>query len=96
LRFLLSNVRFWLEEYHFDGYRFDGVTSMLYVHHGIAYGFSGNYNEYFGNLTDLEAVGYLMLANYLIHSMYPNAITIAEDVSGMPTLCRPVEEVMIR
>ncbi len=69
---------------------------MLYVHHGIAYGFSGNYNEYFGNLTDLEAVGYLMLANYLIHSMYPNAITIAEDVSGMPTLCRPVEEVMIR
>jgi 1,4-alpha-glucan branching enzyme len=108
LRFLLSNVRFWMEEYRFDGFRFDGVTSMLYIHHGIAYGFSGNYQEYFSYLTDVEAVGYLMLvrgilfafliiiimcqANKLIHSLYPNAITVAEDVSGMPTLCRPVDE----
>lgn len=65
LRFLLSNVRYWMEEYNFDGFRFDGVTSMLYVHHGIAYGFSGNYNEYFGDLTDIEAVGYLMLVSAL-------------------------------
>lgn len=92
LRFLLSNVRFWLEEYKFDGFRFDGVTSMLYVHHGMAYGFTGNYHEYFSYLTDIESVGYLMLANYITHKLYPNAITIAEDVSGMPTLCRPVEE----
>ena len=92
LRFLLSNVRFWLDEYRFDGFRFDGVTSMLYKHHGIAYGFSGGYHEYFSDLTDIEAVGYLMLANYMIHKIRPNAITIAEDVSGMPTLCRPVTE----
>lgn len=35
LRFLLSNLRFWMEEYQFDGFRFDGVTSMIYEHHGI-------------------------------------------------------------
>ncbi|KAL6593505.1 glycoside hydrolase [Neocallimastix californiae] len=92
LRFLLSNLRFWLDEYQFDGFRFDGVTSMMYYHHGMGYGFSGNYDEYFGGNTDLEAVVYLMLANKMIHDLYPDAITIAEDVSGMPTLCRPVDE----
>jgi 1,4-alpha-glucan branching enzyme len=92
LRFLLSNLRYWLDEFQFDGFRFDGVTSMMYYHHGMGYGFSGNYDEYFGSNTDLEAVVYLMLANKMVHSLYPNAITIAEDVSGMPTLCRPVEE----
>ncbi len=61
LRFLLSNLRFYYEEYGFDGFRFDGVTSMLYVHHGIAYGFSGDYNEYFGPLVDGEALVYLQL-----------------------------------
>ena len=63
LRFLLSNLRFWVEEYHFDGFRFDGVTSMMYVHHGIGTGFSGGYHEYFGDQVDLEAVVYLMLAS---------------------------------
>ncbi|KAH9268421.1 hypothetical protein BASA83_009420 [Batrachochytrium salamandrivorans] len=92
LRFLLSNLRYWMDEYNFDGFRFDGVTSMLYLHHGIGTGFSGNYHEYFGGSVDTEAVIYLMLANHLLHSLYPNVITIAEDVSGMPTLCRPVTE----
>ncbi|KAF9578170.1 alpha-1,4-glucan branching enzyme [Lunasporangiospora selenospora] len=92
MRFLLSNLRYYMEKYQFDGFRFDGVTSMMYLHHGIGYGFSGNYHEYFGDTVDLEAVVYLMLANEMIHTLYPNAITIAEDVSGMPTLCRPVSE----
>ena len=61
MRFLLSNLRFYLEEFQFDGFRFDGVTSMLYVHHGIGYGFSGNYNEYFGCLVDGEALTYLQI-----------------------------------
>lgn len=61
LRFLLSNLRFYFEEYQFDGFRFDGVTSMLYLHHGIGYGFSGNYDEYFGGLVDGEALAYLQL-----------------------------------
>lgn len=87
LRFLLSNLRFWIEEYQFDGFRFDGVTSMLYNHHGIGTGFSGGYHEYFGPGVDEEGVVYLMIANEMLHSIYPNCITIAEDVSGMPGLC---------
>uniref|UniRef100_A0A8H7K291 1,4-alpha-glucan-branching enzyme n=1 Tax=Bionectria ochroleuca TaxID=29856 RepID=A0A8H7K291_BIOOC len=90
MRFLLSNLRFWMDEYQFDGFRFDGVTSMLYVHHGMGFGFSGGYHEYFGSEVDEEAVVYLALANHLIHSLYPESITIAEDVSGMPALCLPV------
>lgn len=92
LRFLLSNLRWYLEEYKFDGFRFDGVTSMLYHHHGIGEGFSGTYEEYFGLSVDTEALVYMMLANYMLHKLNPETITIAEDVSGMPALCRPVEE----
>lgn len=92
LRFLLSNLRWWHDEYNFDGYRFDGVTSMLYHSRGIGEGFSGDYNEYFGLNVDTEALIYLAIANEFLHKMDPNVITIAEDVSGMPTLCRPTEE----
>ncbi|TDZ34655.1 1,4-alpha-glucan-branching enzyme [Colletotrichum spinosum] len=90
MRFLLSNLRFWMDEYHFDGFRFDGVTSMLYLHHGIGTGFSGGYHEYFGPDADEEAIVYLMIANELLHSLYPEVITVAEDVSGMPALCLPL------
>ncbi|XP_072966487.1 1,4-alpha-glucan-branching enzyme, chloroplastic/amyloplastic-like [Typha angustifolia] len=92
LRFLLSNLRWWLDEFMFDGFRFDGVTSMLYHHHGINIAFSGNYGEYFSEATDVDAIVYLMLANQLIHDLLPDATVIAEDVSGMPALCRPVYE----
>lgn len=93
LRFLLSNLRWYMEEYHFDGFRFDGITSMLYVHSGIGVQFSGDYGEYFGFHVDVDACVYMMLANKLLHELYPKiSITIAEDVSGMPTLCIPVEE----
>ncbi|KAK3179700.1 alpha-1,4-glucan branching enzyme [Lecanicillium sp. MT-2017a] len=91
MRFLLSNLRFWMDEYRFDGFRFDGVTSMLYTHHGIGSGFSGGYHEYFGPDVDEEAVVYMMLANDMLHSLYPECITIAEDVSGMPALCVPLQ-----
>jgi len=81
-----------MDEYQFDGFRFDGVTSMLYTHHGIGTGFSGGYHEYFGDSVDEEGVVYLMLANDMLHTLYPNVITVAEDVSGMPGICRPVSE----
>ncbi len=93
LRYLLSNVRWWIDEYRFDGFRFDGVTSMLYHHHGIDHSFSGAYAEYFGLSTNVDAVVYLMLANALIKACVPSGgVAVAEDVSGMPTLCRTVEE----
>ncbi|XP_065210394.1 1,4-alpha-glucan-branching enzyme [Planococcus citri] len=92
LRFLLSNLRWYMDEYNFDGFRFDGVTSMLYHSRGVGEGFSGNYDEYFGMNVDTEAVVYLMLANDFLHKLYPDVVTIAEDVSGMPSSCRPVSE----
>ena len=92
LRLLLSNCSFYIQEYHFDGFRFDGITSMFYRNHGINYGFSGAYHEYYGDNFDEDGGVYAMLANTLIHRINPEAITIAEDVSGMPGMCRPVEE----
>ena len=91
LRFLLSNVRYWLDEYHFDGFRFDGVTSMLYKNHGIGVEFA-NQSDYFGDNVNDDAVTYLQLANTLIHQLNKDYITIAEDVSGMPGICAAVED----
>ena len=91
LHFLLSNIKFWMDEYHFDGLRFDGVTSILYWDHGLDRGFNG-YDAYFSPNTDLDAAVYLMLANELVHGLRRNAVTVAEDVSGMPGLCRPIRE----
>ncbi len=90
-RFLLSNIRYWLETYRLDGFRFDGVTSMLYIDHGLGKQFSG-YADYFGDDVETDAVTYLMLANEVVHAVNPNAISIAEDMSGMPGLARPIEE----
>ena len=92
-RFLLSNIAWWMEEYKVDGFRFDAVTAILYLHRGIHFSFSGNLHEYFGEkVQDLEGICYLKLMNELVHTINKDAITIAEDVSGMPTLCRPVIE----
>jgi 1,4-alpha-glucan branching enzyme len=88
IHFLLSNCRFWLDEYHFDGFRFDGVTSMLYLDHGLEKAFT-SYDCYFKDNVDEDALAYLALANRLIHEVNPYALTIAEDISGMPGLAAP-------
>lgn len=89
LHFLLSNCRFWLDEYKVDGFRFDGITSMLYEHHGLGKAFT-SYEDYFSDSVDEEALTYLALANRLIHQVRPDAMTVAEDVSGMPGLAVPL------
>jgi len=89
LHFLLSNLKYWLEVFHFDGFRFDGVTSMIYRDHGLGSAFT-DYGMYFSDNTDSDAVTYLGLANLLIHKVKPTAITVAEDMSGMPGMCLPV------
>ena len=91
LNFLLSNCKFWLEEYKFDGFRFDGVTSMLYYNHGLGQAFGG-YEDYYNGNQDTNAITYLTLANKLIHEVNPHAITIAEEMSGMPGLARKVKD----
>ncbi len=88
--FLLSNCRYWLDEFHIDGFRFDGVTSMLYTHHGMGTDFD-SYDKYFEQ-TDDDALAYLTLANKLIHTIKPRAVTIAEDMSGMPGLAAPIAD----
>ena len=90
LHFLLSNCKFWMDEYHFDGFRFDGVTSMLYYSHGLGQAFGG-YGDYYNGSQDDNAIVYLTLANCLIHEVNRKAITIAEEVSGMPGLAAPFE-----
>ena len=89
IHFLLSNLKYWMEVFHFDGFRFDGVTSMLYHDHGLGSAFT-DYSMYFSMNTDTEAVTYLQLANELIHEIFPQAVTVAEDMSGMPGMCLPV------
>ena len=91
IHFLLSNLKFWMTEYHFDGFRFDGITSMLYHDHGLGTDFNDN-SKYFSLNTHTEAITYLQLANELIRQVNPNAITIAEDMSGMPGMCLPIED----
>lgn len=89
-QFLLSNVRYWLEEFRFDGFRFDGITSMLYHSHGNKS--FGSYDDYFGPDADEDAILYLQLASHVAREMKPGVILVAEDMSGMPGLCRPVED----
>ena len=91
LHFLLSNLKFWMTEYHFDGFRFDGVTSMLYHDHGLGTDFNSN-DKYFSYNTHTDAITYLQLANELIRQVNPKAVTIAEDMSGMPGMCLPIED----
>ncbi|UCH23984.1 MAG: alpha amylase C-terminal domain-containing protein [Deltaproteobacteria bacterium] len=91
LHFLLSNCRFWLDEYRFDGFRFDGITSMLYLHHGMNKAFT-SYDDYFDESVDENALTYLALANKVIHDVRPDALTVAEDVSGMPGLAASTAE----
>ena len=88
--FLLSNCKFWMEEYHIDGFRFDGVTSMIYWDHGLGKDFVG-YDNYFNGGVDESALTYLALANILIKEINGDAFTIAEDVSGMAGLAAPFE-----
>jgi 1,4-alpha-glucan branching enzyme len=91
LHFLLSNCRFWMDEYRLDGFRFDGVTSMLYLDHGLGRAFL-SYGDYYADNVDEDALTYLALANRLVHQVRPDALTVAEDVSGMPALAAPEPE----
>jgi 1,4-alpha-glucan branching enzyme len=91
IRFLLSNLRHWIEAFHVDGFRFDGVTSMLFEDHGLDRAFV-SYADYFGPDVDTDALSYLYTANQLVHDLHSEAQTIAEDVSGYPGLAAPASD----
>jgi len=91
LKFLLSNLKYWIDEFKIDGFRFDGITSMLFEDHGLGRAFS-SYADYYGNDVDVDALSYLHLANSLVHDIRPDFITIAEDVSGYPGLAAPISK----
>jgi len=91
LRFLLSNSRYWIDEFRIDGFRFDGVTSMLFKDHGLNRSFV-SYKDYYNDNVDVDALAYLSIANKLIHELSPHAVTIAEDVSGYPGIAAPVSK----
>lgn len=91
IHFLLSNLKYWMEEYHLDGFRFDGVTSMIYHDNGLGTNFD-SYQKYFSLNTDVEAITYLQFANELIKEIKPNALSISEDMSGMPGMCLPIKD----
>ncbi len=91
IHFLLSNIQYWLKVFKFDGFRFDGVTSMLYYDHGLGRNFT-NYDMYFDGQQDEDAIVYLALANELVHEIRPAGVTIAEEMSGYPGLAAPVKE----
>ncbi|MDX9881141.1 MAG: alpha amylase C-terminal domain-containing protein [Prolixibacteraceae bacterium] len=91
LHFLLSNIAYWLQEFKFDGFRFDGVTSMLYFDHGLGKAFTC-YDDYFNPNVDVEAIVYFRMANKLIHEINPNGISIAEEMSGLPGLAVPIDQ----
>ncbi|KAK9673873.1 hypothetical protein RND81_12G195300 [Saponaria officinalis] len=88
LQFLLSNLRWWIEEYHIDGFQFHSLPSMMYTHNGFAT-FTGDFEEYCNQYVDRDALLYLILANDILHFLHPNIITIAEDATLYPGLCEP-------
>ncbi len=90
VHFLLSNCRYWFDAFHVDGFGFDGITSMLYTHHGLEKAFGG-YDDYFDIAVDEDALAYLVLASEVIHTVRPDAMIVAEDISGMPGLALPQE-----
>ncbi|MCF8373334.1 MAG: alpha amylase C-terminal domain-containing protein [Bacteroidales bacterium] len=90
LQFLLSNLKYWMSEFNFDGFRFDGVGSMMYWHHGDDLPMTRE--KYFNRGVEFDAIVYLQLANKLIHTINKKALSIAEDVTGMPGLCNPIDD----
>jgi 1,4-alpha-glucan branching enzyme len=85
--FLTSSAMFWLDRYHADGLRVDGVSSMLYLDYGRSHG-QWLPNAY-GGRENLEAVDFLKHLNGVIHRQRPDVLTIAEESTAWPRVSGP-------
>jgi 1,4-alpha-glucan branching enzyme len=89
VNFLLGNALFWLDKYHVDGIRVDGVEPMIRL--DFARGPGEWEPNKLGGAENLEAVAFLRRFNRKVHEAYPGALTIAEDPTPRPDVTRPVE-----
>ena len=89
--FLISNALFWLGQYHADGLRVDGVSSILYLNFGIDNEADKIFNEN-GGEEDLDAVEFLQLTNEAVAQYFPGAMTIAEESTAWPLVTYPPEK----
>ncbi len=89
--FLLSNAVYWLEVYHADGIRVDGVSSILYLNYGMDDSPNKRYNM-FGGEGNLEAISFLQEFNQAVGERFPGVITIAEESTAWPNITKPPYE----
>lgn len=89
--FLFSNAMFWLDEFHADGIRVDGVSSMLYLNFGVSDKKKFKFNKY-GDEGNLEAIEFLKELNHMVGSYIPGTFTVAEESTAWPMVTMPPAE----
>ncbi len=89
--FLLSNAMFWLDRYHIDGIRVDGVSSMLYINFGIE-DISKHRHNKLGGDSDLDAISFLKEFNLVVGMNFPDVFTVAEESTSWPLVTYPPDK----
>lgn len=89
--FLVSNVLFWIENFHVDGIRMDGVSSMLYLNFGVDNPADKKFNKY-GTEEDLDASAFIRQVNCAVGREFPDVMMIAEESTAWPLVTYPAED----
>ena len=89
--FLVSNALFWIETFHADGIRMDGVSSMLYLNFGVDNPADKKFNKY-GTEEDLDASAFIRQVNCAVGRAFPDVMMIAEESTAWPLVTYPAED----